>query len=52
MTAVVVTLTAAAVGIYSAKTSTGIVGRYIEVCDIHVRYVEKSLFTYQMYLLE
>lgn len=31
MTAVVVTLTAVAVGIYSAKTGTGIMGRYVEV---------------------
>lgn len=31
MTAVVLTLSAAALGIYSAKTGTGVMGRYIEV---------------------
>lgn len=34
MTAVVLTLSAAAFGIYSAKTGTGVMGRYIEVGGI------------------
>lgn len=32
MTAVVLGLSAAALGIYSAKMGTGIMGRYVEVC--------------------
>lgn len=34
MTAVVLGLSAAALGIYSAKMGTGVIGRYVEVCRV------------------
>lgn len=34
MTAVVLGLSAAALGIYSAKMGTGVMGRYVEVCRV------------------